>query len=134
VTHLTNGDPEINRAQAKSLMTFLASRDDDLTILAGDFNATDDSPQIETITKQAVDIYGAVHAEDSGFTCCLDDPSSSSRDQLVKRIDYVFLFVSPAHDVQVLDCDLVLNEPFPSPRGWLWVSDHVGLMATLEMD
>ena len=79
VTHLTNGDPEINRSQAESLVSFVASGSDDFAILAGDFNATDDSPQIEPVTQQAVDIYGATHAEGSGFTCCVDDLSSPPR-------------------------------------------------------
>jgi endonuclease/exonuclease/phosphatase family metal-dependent hydrolase len=134
VTHLTNSDPEINLPQAESLMIFVASRDDDAAILAGDFNATVDSPQIQTITRQTVDTYRVAHAEDGGSACCLENPSSGRREHLDKRIDHVFLFVSPGTDVRVLDCDLVLNEPFPSLRGWLWLSDHVGLMATLVID
>jgi endonuclease/exonuclease/phosphatase family metal-dependent hydrolase len=134
VTHLTNGDVEVNRAQADSLLTFVTSAGHDLAIIAGDFNATEDSPQIRTISEEAVDAYRLLHPEGGGPTCCLDDLSSGRRDQLTKRIDYAFVFASPEHDVRVLDCDLELDRPFPSPRGWLWVSDHVGLIATLWRD
>jgi hypothetical protein len=44
------------------------------------------------------------------------------------------MFKSLETGVRVLDYDLVLTAPFPSPHGWLWVSDHVGLMATLVID
>ena len=54
---------------------------------------------------------------------------------MTKLIDYAFLLASSELDPRVLDSDLVLDRPFPSPYGWLWVSDHVGLdYATLWID
>ncbi len=129
VTHLTNGDPEVNRAQADSLMTFVASGVHDLAIIAGDFNATEDSPQIQDIRRRAVDTYRMAHPEDGGPTCCVDSVFSPNDESLDERIDYLFLLAPPQHRATVASCDRVLDQPFWVSGGWLWASDHAGLLA-----
>jgi len=132
VTHLTNGDPEVNRAQAESLMTFVDSAAHDLAIIAGDFNVTEDSPQIRFISQRAEDAWRLAHGPEDGFTCCVDDLTSATTAQLQKRIDYVFLLAAPSQGVAVSDCQAVLDRPFRTSSGWIWASDHAGLLVTLS--
>ncbi|TKJ30509.1 MAG: hypothetical protein CEE40_04740 [Chloroflexi bacterium B3_Chlor] len=133
VTHLTTGDPLINRSQAKSLMAFVARRGEEPAIVAGDFNAMEDSPGIKAISTQAVDTYRAMHPEDPGFTCCIDDLSSAFPDPPDERIDYVFLFPGKQHRADLASCERVLDQPFHSTDGWQWASDHVGLLTLISI-
>jgi len=132
VTHLTNGDPEVNRAQAESLMTFVDSDAHHLAIIAGDFNATEDSAQIQSISQRAEDAWRLVHGPEEGFTCCVDDLTSARTARLQKRIDYVFLVAAPKQDVRVSDAQVILNHPFETSAGRVWASDHAGLLVTLS--
>jgi endonuclease/exonuclease/phosphatase family metal-dependent hydrolase len=133
VTHLTNGDPEVNRAQADSLMTFVDSGMHDLAIVAGDFNATEDSPQIQSITRRAADAYRVANAQSEGLTCCAGDLTSGTEEQFEKRIDYLFLLARHPQGVRVVDCQVILDQPFQTGDGWLWASDHAGLFTTLSI-
>ncbi|MDH4208647.1 MAG: endonuclease/exonuclease/phosphatase family protein [Anaerolineae bacterium] len=132
-THLTNGDQEVNRAQADSLMTFVNSGSHDLAIIAGDFNATEDSPQIQLITQRAADTYRVANPQSEGLTCCVGDLTSSAEKQSEKRIDYLFLLAEHPREVQVVDCQVILDHPFQTGDGWLWASDHAGLFTILSM-
>jgi len=123
-THLTNGDPLINQGQAAALAAYVQA--DGLAILAGDFNAESQSPQIETLQSHWVDVL----ASTPGNTCCVDD--LTRRDQMPsKRIDYFFLSPDLAGVGQVAG-RLVFNQPYPLASGWLWASDHFGNLVTIE--
>ncbi len=127
-THLTNGDPQINQQQAAALSAY--TRGTNLGILAGDFNAEPQSSQIESLQSQWVDAFASSMGTQALNTCCIDD--LTVRDQQVhKRIDYLFLsptLAKPNH----LEIQLVFDQPYPLDKGWLWVSDHFGLMVTME--
>jgi endonuclease/exonuclease/phosphatase family metal-dependent hydrolase len=133
VTHLTNGDAEVNRAQAESLMAFVNSHGHHAAIIAGDFNATEDSPQIEFIGQRAEDVWRLANRQREGFTCCVDDLTSETPGQLENRIDYLFLLGGPDLGVGVSDCEVVLDQPVQTARGWIWASDHAGLLAALSV-
>ena len=90
VTHLTNGRPEVNRAQASALMALVGATGQGPAVVAGDFNATEDSPQIKAITSAWVDTYRAAHPDDNGHTCCVDDLSRGPGEPLEKRIEAVY--------------------------------------------
>ncbi len=132
VTHLTNGEPEVNRAQAESLMRFVTGPGQGISIVAGDFNATEESPQIKAITAQAVDSYRAVHPDDPGFTCCIEDLASGWAESLEERIDYVFVVSEEEGDATVVSCQRVLDHPFEIGGRWQWASDHVGLLTAVQ--
>lgn len=133
VTHLTNGAAQINHAQAASLTAFVARYGEGPAMVAGDFNATDDSPQIKAITEQWVDTYRAVHDAEQGFTCCIDDLSSDFSTPLEKRIDYIFLVPAPGYQVTVVDSRRVLDKPLWKTGRWQWASDHVGLVTSIRV-
>jgi len=148
VTHLTacpeqsrrNGAPEVNRAQAASLMAFVAAPDGEPAIVAGDFNATEDTVQVQALTRRWVDTYRAAHPNDNdndnneGHTCCADEPSAGPAETLEKRIDYVFLVPGMARSAGVVSSQRVLDRPFRTPDGWLWASDHAGLLTVIQLE
>jgi endonuclease/exonuclease/phosphatase family metal-dependent hydrolase len=131
VTHLTNGEPEVNRGQAQSLMAFVRSNSEGPAIIAGDFNAREGSLQIHAISQQAVDTFRATNPQLPGNTCCFDDLSSASSEGLEERIDYVFLLAPPEYDARALACERILDQALWAPTGWLRISDHAGLLATV---
>lgn len=140
VAHLTHGAPEINRAQAASLMAFVAASGGEPAIVAGDFNATEDTPQVQALTRQWVDTYRAAHpndhdhGNDEGHTCCADDLSAGPAETLEKRIDYVFLVPGVERFAEVVSSQRVLDQPFRAADGWLWASDHVGLLTVVQLE
>jgi len=132
VTHLTNGDPGVNRAQAASLMAFVAASGEGPAVVAGDFNATEGTDQVRMLSARWVDTYRVAHPDDAGLTCCVDDLHAGPDEALEKRIDYLFLLPGPGHTVGVAGSRRVLDRPARMPDGgWLWASDHVGLMSEL---
>ncbi len=131
-THLTHGDPAVNEAQVASLIAFVAAGDASApAIVAGDFNAQEDSPQIQALRAVGwIDTYRAAQPHDPGHTCCIDDLTDPNQ-ILDKRIDYIFL-LSGGESVSVVDSRVILNLPASSGDGWLWASDHAGLLTTLS--
>jgi len=132
-THLTHGDPAVNETQAASLIAFV---DPDgpsgpSGVVAGDFNAREDSPQIQALRAEGwIDTYRATHPDDPGATCCIDDLTDPGQ-SLDKRIDYIF-FIPGDSSIKVLDSRVIFDQPAPSGDGWLWASDHAGLLTTLS--
>lgn len=132
VTHLTNGAAEINHAQALSLLDFVTSQGESPAIVAGDFNALENSPQIQVLSRHWIDTYRAIHPQEKGATCCVDDLSAGPEEKLEKRIDYLFLAPGAGLSIQVIDSRRVLDQPSRTADGWLWASDHVGLLTTFQ--
>jgi endonuclease/exonuclease/phosphatase family metal-dependent hydrolase len=128
VTHLTHGDPEVNRAQTASLAAFVSAVDDTPVIVAGDFNAVEGSPQIESL--QWLDSYRIAHPAGDGHTCCVDDLSAGPGERLERRIDYIFV----AGRAKVVASQRVLDRPFQTEGGWLWASDHIGLLTAISLE
>jgi hypothetical protein len=50
-------------------------------------------------------------------------------ERLGERLDYPFLLAPPQHRATVASCDRVLDQPPWASGGWLWASDHAGLLA-----
>jgi endonuclease/exonuclease/phosphatase family metal-dependent hydrolase len=134
VTHLTNGASEVNQAQTESLMDFVEVSGEKPAVVAGDFNAREDSPQIEDLTGHWVDSYRALHPDDEGFTCCVDDLSSSSAELLAECIDYLFLVPGGEEVAGLVSSQRVLDQPFESAGGLQWASDHVGLLTAISLE
>jgi len=131
VTHLTNGLAEVNQEQSATLLDFVAAYVTQPAIVAGDFNAQDDSPQIEALTQAWLDAYRTANPDDPGFTCCIDGLTQPAQ-TLTKRIDY--LFIVPNNPIpRVVSAHRVFDQPFQGAEGWLWASDHVGLLVEIEL-
>jgi endonuclease/exonuclease/phosphatase family metal-dependent hydrolase len=130
-THLADGDREVNRGQAESLMAFVAASGSGPAVVAGDLNATPGSAQIEMLAGQWTDTRLAASPDDDGFTCCVDDLNAESAESLDERIDYLFLV--PGNGARVVASQRVLAQPLRLEYGWQWGSDHVGLLAAIEV-
>jgi endonuclease/exonuclease/phosphatase family metal-dependent hydrolase len=130
VTHLTHGEAAVNRQQASALQQLVSSAGHNFALVAGDFNATEDSAQIGELAGAWVDLYRAANPHDPGLTCCVADPSLGSQEALEKRIDYLF-WVPRSPGIPEVRARVVLDRPFPWAGGWLWPSDHAGVLADL---
>jgi beta-glucosidase len=134
VTHLTNkkDDPRINRGQAASLKEFVEAHTVGFTVVGGDFNAREDSPQIVDLSSSWTDAYRALYQDDPGLTCCIDDLTTGPEEQLEERIDYIFVITSYEKSGQIVSARHVFDQPIPVNGGWQWASDHTGLLVELE--
>ena len=129
-THLIAGNPGLNEGQAAALQSFVAATGSGPAVVAGDFNATDDSPQIQALAAVWIDTYCATNPTDPGLTCCIDNLAAQT-DPLEERIDYLFLV--PAGRARVVSSRKVLDQPAWVGNAWQWASDHVGLLTTIEL-
>ena len=129
VTHLTNGDRRVNQGQAASLAAFVARSREGPAVVAGDFNATEDEPQIQALGW--VDTYRSAQPLDPGHTCCVDDLTAGPSEPLEKRIDYIFLL--PSGQADVVSSQRLLAQPTWTEDGWLWASDHAGVLSEIAL-
>lgn len=132
VTHLTDKDPQANRAQVESLRSFVEAHAGGLTVVAGDFNALENSPQITELASHWTDAYRASHPSDRGLTCCIDNLTAGPGESLEKRIDYIFLVGRTGVSREIISAQGVFNRPFPVGNSWQWASDHSGLMVEVD--
>jgi endonuclease/exonuclease/phosphatase family metal-dependent hydrolase len=130
-THLTNGKAEVNRAQVEYLKKMTSSPAGQLTIIAGDFNARDDAPQIQGTGW--VDSFRAANPTLPGYTCCVRDLTQPPGTALSKRIDYIFL-IPGSLEAEILSSQLAFEQPVKTQAGWLWASDHIGLLTILGFE
>jgi endonuclease/exonuclease/phosphatase family metal-dependent hydrolase len=130
-THLTNGESEINFGQVQSLYDFTVKFYEPL-IIAGDFNAREDEPQILNLQEKWTDVYRATHPFDPGLTCCIDDLHNPD-DPMEERIDYVYM--SQGKDINILasKSEVIFASPYRVGSSWLWASDHAGLYAEFDL-
>ena len=132
VTHLTDKDPQVNRRQSESLRGFVEAHPGGLAVVAGDFNAREDSPQIAALASNWIDAYRAIHPIDEGLTCCVDDLTAGPGEPLDERIDYIFLVTKTGESGEIARAQHVFDRPFPVSSGWQWASDHTGLLVEIE--
>ena len=130
VTHLTHGDPAVNRAQFAALMAYIDQTSAGPSIVAGDLNATESVQQ--TAAAGWLDSYRFAQPDDPGHTCCIEDLSARSDRTLTKRIDYLYL-AAGTEEVCVVESRRILDQPARLGEGWLWASDHVGVLTTLSL-
>ena len=129
VVHLTDKGPQVNAGQAHALQSFVQAHSSGFAIVAGDFNAREDSPQIKQLVSGWTDTYRAAHPKDIGFTCCIDDLRANPGEPLEERIDYIFLVHESG---KIISVEHVFDHPFKVGGGWQWASDHTGLMVEIE--
>lgn len=134
VTHLTNGKPKINYDQTVSLKQFVEQTHEPLKIVAGDFNATPDSPQVNLLTQDWSDSYRLANPTIKDFTCCIDDLTDGSEGAHEKHIDYIFLISEDTAQYTVQTARQVFTQPFQTADGYLWVSDHIGLLIEIQIE
>ena len=126
VTHLhwtDQGGPTRAR-QLADLMQFIDATSRGFpVVVAGDFNATADAPELADLRAGFVDAYGFQHPQ--------ADPASSSTLNLhyftPKRIDHVFF---QREAFTPLASEIILNH---ADAQGIWPSDHYGMHVTLQL-
>lgn len=142
-THLTHDNPRANAGQAAFLAAFVAASGQGAAVVAGDFNAAEDDAQIRGLDW--IDTYRQAHPDEPGYTCCVDDlapgpglAGAGPGQPLTKRIDFIFFVpgegqAGGAGSRRVVSSRRVLDAPFRTADGWLWPSDHVGVLSEIEL-
>jgi endonuclease/exonuclease/phosphatase family metal-dependent hydrolase len=131
-THLTNLDTQKNLGQAHSLLSFVGSLPANLILVGGDFNASEDSPQIHLLASTWTDAFRAIHPDEAGLTCCIDDLNTGPGELLEERIDYQFLAGTRSGNARLVKATLAFNQPAKQNDHWQWPSDHIGLLVELK--
>ncbi|MBC8509345.1 MAG: endonuclease/exonuclease/phosphatase family protein [Anaerolineales bacterium] len=133
VTHLTHRNAQVNAAQAAELYRYVeAAAGDASALIVGDFNAQPDEPSLQHFSGW-VDLFLQAHPNDPGFTCCVNNVTSTSAAPN-KRVDYIFFRPgTSAPFLSVDEVNIILNQPIDTPDGLLWLSDHFGLLARMRL-
>ncbi|GAP64538.1 hypothetical protein ARMA_2961 [Ardenticatena maritima] len=127
-THLTNGDPAVNQAQADALLAFVASVPTP-AVIGGDFNAQPASPTMHRLRA----MWRMMPPPPSVPTCCVDVFGAPDVETFTHRIDVAFLFQPPPR-WRVLGGMRTLDTPHWTGERWLWASDHAGFFFDLATD
>jgi endonuclease/exonuclease/phosphatase family metal-dependent hydrolase len=140
VSHLTDRPESIDgvavRAmQARELAAWAAASGDPETaaILAGDFNDVPGSEAIASFKDAGfVDLYEAF-GKGPGYTNDTEDVSlNAERGTHNQRIDYLMMRPAGRRAPEVAEVALFADRPHRESNGsWLWLSDHIGVIATL---
>lgn len=104
------------------------------SVLMGDFNATEASPGITTLTSGAgfVDAFRVANATAPGPTVW--QPVHAPVPTAFRRVDYLFLLPGTAVAGRILGSRVVLDRPRRLADGTvLWPSDHYGVLAELDI-
>lgn len=124
-THLHHtATPEgeaIRREQLGDLLSFIdRTRSAEDLVLAGDFNANPDFPELQAVTERFDDTFALVHGYSPRPTTLNIHLGHEDR-----WIDYVFIEKDGA--LRATDVQRILDEE----RDGVWPSDHFGVMADL---
>lgn len=134
-THLTNGDPKVNQLQAQNLYQYVSGIKDGNVIIAGDFNATENSPQIYFLGNVWIDTYRNVNPYLPGFTCCVDYLNASPEDNILeKRIDFIFMAPDKVNPSPiVIESQRAMVLPYWVGNQQLWASDHIAVLSKFRV-
>ena len=131
-THLSGENPKTGRGEVESLKTFVEEYTGDLAVVAGDFNAREDSPYMVSLAGEWIDAYRTLDPDEPGLTCCNDDLTTGPGEPFRERVDYVFLVPKLGEHVKMVGARRVFDQPFSTNGGWQWASDHAGLLVEVE--
>ncbi len=129
-THTASGACEAERVGA----VMQARRGALPAVLMGDFNATETSSGIASLTNGGafVDAFRAANPNEAGATVW--QRVYAAAPTVTRRVDYVFLLPGTEVPGRVLASRIVLNTPGRLPDGRvLWPSDHYGVLAEVDV-
>jgi endonuclease/exonuclease/phosphatase family metal-dependent hydrolase len=121
--HHTQEGGEIRATQLRDLLGFV--RDTRMpgapVLLAGDFNAAPDAPELRPLAETFADAYAATHPEQVGVLVTTLNPALG---HTPRRIDY--LFHDRVSGLTPVDARILFTEPTADGT---WASDHFGVLA-----
>jgi endonuclease/exonuclease/phosphatase family metal-dependent hydrolase len=121
--------------QAKSVAALIQKRRGSLPLIVmGDFNATEDSPSVMFLTREAGFIDTFRKSNPLAFGPTVWQWVYASRPMALRRVDYVFLVPGKDFPGRVLSSRVVLNTSRSLEDGKiLWPSDHYGVLTEVEV-
>lgn len=118
--HHTAEGGEIRATQLRDLLGFVGrTRGEGPVLLAGDFNAPPDAPELRLLDETFADAYAATHPEADSTVTTLNPALGHTP----RRIDY--LFAERASALRPLDTRILFTEPAADST---WASDHFGVV------
>ena len=145
VVHLEGTEPDRQLAidEIETVLAFIEETRSGTgpVILAGDFNAVPGDPSIQMVLEagfvDALADGGDATCESAGDPGCTSDtaPLGDNPENLTsRRIDFIFVMSGEELSIEVKQAGLFGNTPFPTDDGGLlWISDHIGVQAVLEL-
>jgi endonuclease/exonuclease/phosphatase family metal-dependent hydrolase len=130
VTHLIAAKVEdsARQYQVRKLLEWIRTRDGaDCSIICGDFNAAPDQPSIQLMSA----VYQATQNHPTAFTP-LREPGSAPTHPEWPRFDRCIDYIWISESVQLRASGLCFNHPAKDDPE-LWLSDHVGVWADVEI-
>ncbi|NNM01579.1 MAG: hypothetical protein HKO62_12570 [Gammaproteobacteria bacterium] len=132
--HLARGSEALSRDQVADFRRFVAGRGDYPTAIGADLNAREYWPHIEALSRDWTDAFRAANPTAPGLSCCIRKEQQRSRDAaFFARVDYLYLVSRAAQGWRVTQAERVFSEPFGTPEGLLWVSNHAGVAVRAEL-
>jgi endonuclease/exonuclease/phosphatase family metal-dependent hydrolase len=128
VTHLhhTAEGAAIRAEQVRDLLAYVNARHGKgPVVLAGDFNAAPDAPELRPVMRRYVDVLAALHRGVAGDTVTTLNPAKG---HAPRRIDYVFVSRDGRPALRPLSSEVVFDRPAADGT---WPSDHFGVAAKL---
>jgi endonuclease/exonuclease/phosphatase family metal-dependent hydrolase len=142
-THLTDRNEEsggvpVRLHQARELVQWVRRTSDprNPVLVGGDFNDVPDSATIRALTDNGfIDVHAAF-TDSPGYTNDRDDLDIEGAEARPnQRIDYVFFRPGARANFRIELVELFLDRPSAQPEGgWLWASDHFGVLARMVLD
>jgi beta-glucosidase len=131
VTHLhyTDAGGAIRARQVRDLLEFVAATAGNApSLIAGDFNAAADTPELELLRVAGyVDSYGAMHPEATRDPAAHATLNRKYFPDDRRRIDHVFLARAAFEPTA---SRIILDQP---DAAGTWASDHYGLLTTTQL-
>lgn len=121
--HTEEGDAVRSRQVAHLRRFVERTRGDGPVVIAGDFSAAADGPELAPLREAFADAYGAVHPDATAGS-----PSTlvTEYDQRAARIDHV---LAGRAQLEPIEAHLLFEEPISDGQ---WASDHFGVLVQLR--
>ena len=116
----------VRSIQLSDLLDFVDSTATGASILAGDFNARPDAPEMEVLRPRFRDAYAATHPDLQGEGPTTLNPHAG---HAPRRIDYVFYDTRSV--LRPVEAEVIFNE---AGADSVWASDHFGMLVRLEWE
>lgn len=124
--HHTAEGAAIRAEQVRDLLAYVKTqRGKGAVVLAGDFNASPDTPELKAVTKPYLDVFAALNPSTGRDTVTTLNPAMG---HAPRRIDYIFVSRDGRPALRPLSAEIVLDQPAADGA---WPSDHFGVVARL---
>lgn len=126
--HHTLEGAAIRSRQLADLMAYIDStRGDGALVLAGDFNCSPDTPELQRLAPGYADTWAATHPGPPGSDAATMNPLF---ERAPRQIDHIFVARHPRAELTAVSSALLFHDCGPDS---VWASDHFGVVARLAL-